>query len=373
MNTDSPSVVAEQVEPDFSPISGSYSPEDCLFLLQPIETQLLSVEEKEARLQKGGQHYSEMVSQENPPSSVYVDLFFSLVKKYQHQLAVELASLAKKMVAERGQEITLLSLARAGTPIGVLLKRAIQHFFPQVSVTHYAISIVRDFGLDESAIAYVLNQGHSPESIIFVDGWTAKGVISKELKAAVNHWNSHHEAQIPDTLCVVSDIGGSADLAATTNDYAMPWGILNSTVSGLISRSIRPANHRGVHQCVEYTHLKDHDLSNWFIEAISGEFLKVSTIPDLSVQGQAEKQAVLTTYIQDLQLRYKIEDINKIKPGIAEATRVMLRRIPRLLLVKQISSDDVQHLMTLAAEKGVEVLEDASMPFQAVALIAQLD
>ncbi len=33
--------------------------------------------------------------------------------------------------------------------------------------------------------------------------------------------------------------------------------------------------------------------------------------------------------------RYGIGDVNLIKPGIGEATRVLLRRVPRLLLLRE--------------------------------------
>ncbi|PWQ98565.1 cysteine protease StiP family protein [Leucothrix arctica] len=355
---------------DLTFITGSYTEQDCRFLLQPIQLTMLSVEEKERQLQSGKKHYSEMVSQEAAPSRAYLDVFYALVEQYRHRLAQEIADLAYQVNQLKGGQVTVVSLARAGTPIGVLLTRALRHYYGS-EVEHYSVSIVRDKGIDEAALEYIEAAGRPAESIIFADGWTAKGVITHELKTAVAHWNAHHDYQIPDDLCVVSDIGGTADIVATTEDYVIPSGILNSTVSGLISRSILLAQYHGFHQCVMYTELQEHDLSNWFVDEVSGLFKQCQPRQIQVAQVSAEqRRAVMLEYIEGLMAKYDVKDRNRIKPGIAEATRVMLRRIPRLLIVRDLKDENVNHLVLLAKDKGVKVLEDARMPFNAVSLIA---
>lgn len=352
-------------------ITGSYTAADCRFLLKAVDVPMLSVEEKEHRLQAGQQHYSAMISIESAPGQHYLDVFYALVAQYQGRLAQEIANLAQQVYALRGQQITVISLARAGTPIGVLLTRALRHYYA-VEVTHYSVSIIRDRGIDEQALTYIEQAGHAADSIIFVDGWTAKGVITHELKTAIAHWNQRHSYPIPDDLCVVSDIGGTADIIATTEDYAIPSGILNSTVSGLISRSLLLKEYSGFHQCVLYSHLAEHDLSNWFVDQISGLFKQCTPQPVKPMADAKQRRQALLDYITGLMRHYGIADINKVKPGIAEATRVMLRRVPRLLLVKDRNGENVTHLLLLAKEKKIEVREDPAMPFNAVALIADV-
>ena len=55
--------------------------------------------------------------------------------------------------------------------------------------------------------------------------------------------------------------------------------------------------------------------------------------------------------------KYKVEDINFIKPGVGETTRVLLRRIPYKILVKDINDKNLDHILILANENGVEVEE----------------
>ena len=54
---------------------------------------------------------------------------------------------------------------------------------------------------------------------------------------------------------------------------------------------------------------------------------------------------------------FDIDDINLIKPGIGEATRVLLRRVPWKILIDERYKGDPQlgHLVRLAHEKNVPI------------------
>ena len=349
--------------------SGSYAAKDCEFLLQEVDIEPISVTEKECLLQDGSVHYSKMISSEEAPSKEYLDLFHKLIETNGDRLASEIQLLAKKVYKARGDSITIVSLARAGTPVGVLLTRALKAKYTS-DVKHYSISIVRDRGIDKAALQYIAESGRSADSVIFVDGWTAKGVINRELKQAVVDWNSNSSYKLSDELCVISDLSGHAEYIATTDDYAIPSGVLNSTVSGLLSRTLILDDVPGFHQCISYSHLADYDLSIWFVEKVSNLFGKVPTaIDSVSPDWKKKRQKEVSLFIVKAMIDYNIQDINKIKPGVSEATRVMLRRLPRLLVLKDKNSSDVAHLKMLATEKNILIKEDLLMPFAAMALI----
>jgi hypothetical protein len=60
--------------------------------------------------------------------------------------------------------------------------------------------------------------------------------------------------------------------------------------------------------------------------------------------------------------REGVTDINFIKPGIGETTRVLLRRVPWKILVRDLKDTvELGHIFRLAAEKGVDVVEDRSL------------
>lgn len=356
------------------PLIGSYAPEDCLFLLKPLNMQYHTVAHKEALIQSGAMHYSEMIHKEQAPSAVYVNLFEQMLTRYKKRLAEELINLAAKIHHHRPEgHIAILSLARAGTPIGVLLNRALKKIFNRHS-THYSISIVRDRGIDTNALQYVLAHNHQDQDIAFVDGWTAKGVITRELHQAVAKFNAEYNRQVSKELYVVSDIGGTADHCATTDDYTIPSALLNATISGLISRSVLndQITENDFHGCVRYDFLKPHDKSQWFVDQVF-QAMRVAHeqgfTPQITTDNIIERRQHANNFLKSVQSQYHVSDINRVKPGIAEATRVLLRRVPDRLLLQRLGNADTLHLEQLAKEKNVPIIETPNMPFGACSLI----
>jgi hypothetical protein len=352
------------------PLLGSYSADDCQFLLQEISSDFETIENKEKLIQSGKMHYSEVINQESAPSAEYLELFFEMMSLNKAKLAMDIQKLADVIIGNypifglnADRPIVLMSLARAGTPIGVLLKKALE--LKGVYAEHYSISIIRDKGIDEVALQYVCDR-YADQSLCFIDGWTAKGVITKELHKSVTDFNQKFDTKVPKSLYVVSDIGLKADYYATTEDYAIPSALLNSTISGLLSRTIlNEKTMGGFHGCVRYDHLEDNDVSQWFVDEICEEFLCEHDRESLNNVNRLDAD----DFIKKIQSEFAVSDINRIKPGIAEATRVMLRRVPDVLIVNSMHVKETAHLVKIAQEKGVDIVVDELMPFRATALI----
>lgn len=357
------------------PFTGSYRVEDTVFLLKPMRLDMVDVATKERLIQSGQRHYSELLALERIPDPHYLALFEALTTRYARRLAAEVMALAHYLATTRPGQITVVSLARAGTPIGALLARALQQL-GRADTRHYSISIIRDRGIDENALAFILRrEGRAPAGLAFVDGWTAKGVITEELRQALKHWNARQPERLDETLHVVSDIGGVADVAATYDDYAIPSGILNATVSGLTSRSILNAaiGPRDFHGCVFYADFAPHDRTTWFLDQVASHFASVAPEPVRPNSGERRvRRRAMNAFLDRLYARYRIGDRNFIKPGVAETTRVLLRRLPYLLLLRDLDEPDVAHLRLLAEQKRVPVVVDPAMPIHATALIKDL-
>ncbi len=92
-----------------------------------------------------------------------------------------------------------------------------------------------------------------------------------------------------------------------------------------------------------------------------------------SASKKCSSKDKMSSFITAIADEYSVIDINHIKPGIAESTRVMLRRVPSLLLVKSLYNPKVRHLLMLAKEKNIRVLEVPSLLFEACALIKTLN
>ena len=70
---------------------------------------------------------------------------------------------------------------------------------------------------------------------------------------------------------------------------------------------------------------------------------------------------------------YGIRDINLVKPGIGEATRVLLRRLPWKVLVHSLEdAEHLGHLYQLAAEKGIPLEVCPLRHYRACGLIREL-
>jgi hypothetical protein len=353
--------------------SGSYRADDVQILLKRLPLQqFVSVEEKELLIQSKQKHYSEMLSPESLPSERYLRIFEDACAANLQQMARDCLLLASLIAERRSGDITLVSLARAGTPVGVVLKRLLGEVFGR-RVAHYSVSIIRDRGIDEAALRFILDSGHAPESIVFVDGWTGKGVISRELAHWVGKYNLRHGTRIDAGLHVLADLAGTAACASSSADYLIPSSILNATVSGLISRSILndAIGAEDFHGCVYYEQFAPHDRSRQFADAVVRAALEMRRdgIPLPVAQDPQASARISRDCMAQLLAAHGIGDPNLVKPGIGEATRVLLRRVPRLLILRDADAADVRHLKLLAQEKHVPVVIDPALPYQAVSLI----
>jgi hypothetical protein len=364
-------------------LSGSYATDEVTFLLQPLTLQpIADVREKERLIQSGQRHYSDMLSPEVLPASVYLQLFHDAVAQCAPSMARCLVHLARRILLERSTRIVLVSLARAGTPVGVLLRRLMREVF-EVDAPHYSISIVRGRGIDACALDHIVAR-HPAHSLVFVDGWSAKGSIAAELLASLGNFETSRGLTISAQLFVLSDLSGLAHACATHDDVLLPHALLNATVSGLVSRSVWRTQE--LHGCVVYSDWQDHDRSRWFVDkvwaALQQQLSTLLTEPLPSLDPQAAQQRMQKVLAQlpcaptSLQAQrgaaHQQQNYHLIKPGIGEATRALLRRAPRLLILRDAGVLAVRHLVYLAGERGVPLKLDPSLAFEAVAIIGNL-
>ena len=356
---------------------GSYLPYQVQFLLKPISIKpIANTLEKERFIQSGEKHYSEMLSPESPPSPEYLALFQAACEQNLLQMAQDCVRLAALIAARDEPSLpVLVSLARAGTPVGVVLQHILSRHYQQ-PIAHFSISIIRDRGIDTNALEYILQQGFAPEQIVFVDGWTGKGVIKRELDRFIAQFNQQHHTHIRSDLYVLSDLAGVSGYAASCEDYLIPSAILNACISGLVSRSIlneQIASH-DFHGCVYFAEFAPYDLSQTFIQQLTAltDVLQQHGLPAAQAIDTAAAAHTSQTFLAHIMQKYAIHQVNFVKPGIGEATRVMLRRVPQLLLLRNPHAAAVQHLCRLATEKNVPIATDAHLPYQAVALIKDI-
>ncbi|MFD3648109.1 phosphoribosyltransferase [Streptomyces cyaneofuscatus] len=375
-----PAVLPEPLRgPDFS----SYAPEDVGWLLQDLsDTELEApTEEREEAIQSGGAHYAESLPVEYQPSAEYQALFAAALDASAARIARAVGTVTETVLAERGPRPVLVSLARAGTPVGVLMRHWARHRHG-LDLPHYALSIVRGRGIDATALRW-LAAHHDPADVVFVDGWTGKGAITRELAAAISEFEasggpggSAGPTGFNPEIAVLADPGGCVRTYGTREDFLIPSACLNSTVSGLISRTVLRADLVGpddFHGAKFYRELAEADVTGDFLAAVTERFDEVADQVDAETKELLAADRAPTwegwAAVERISEEYGIHDVNLVKPGVGETTRVLLRRVPWKILAKRGAGTDLTHIRLLAEQRGVPVEEVDDLPYSCVGLI----
>ncbi|MEU2612108.1 cysteine protease StiP family protein [Micromonospora sp. NPDC007271] len=367
-------------EPLHGPSFGSYHPDEVAWLLTDLSNAELEAptEEREEAVQSGRAHYAASLPVEYQPSTEYQQLFQRELASSAAQLARAVGVVTELVLADRGRDAVLVSLARAGTPVGVLMRRWAR-FAHQLDLPHYSCSIVRGRGIDTVALAY-LAAHHRPSDVVFVDGWTGKGAISRELADAVSKANAElglvGEGRFAADLAVLADTGRCVEIYGTREDILVPSACLNSTVSGLVSRTVLNDDLIGpgqFHGAKFYSHLAGADVSNQFLDAVTAEFTAVAdeVARDWPVLHAADRSPSWSGWqvAEAISREYGVGDVNLVKPGVGETTRVLLRRIPWKILMRADAAGDLRHIRMLAEQRGVSIQLVDSLPYRCVGLI----
>lgn len=364
-------------EPLRGPAFSSYAAEDVGWLLQDLSDVTLEAptEEREEAIQSGGAHYAESLPVEYQPSPQYQELFRAALGTSAARIAQAVGTVTETVLAERSPRPVLVSLARAGTPVGVLMRRWAQHRHG-LDLPHYAVSIVRGRGIDANALRW-LAAHHDAADIVFVDGWTGKGAITRELADAVREFEeSGGPVGFNPEIAVLADPGSCVRTYGTREDFLIPSACLNSTVSGLISRTVLRADLVGpddFHGAKFYRELADGDVSLDFLDAIADRFDEVADAVDAQAKELLSADRAPTwegwAAVERISEEYGIHDVNLVKPGVGETTRVLLRRVPWKILACAGAGADLDHVRLLAEQRGVPVEEVGELPYTCVGLI----
>ena len=364
------------IGPDF----GSYRDDEVSWLLTDLSSASLEapVEEREEAIQSGRAHYAASLPVEYQPGPEYQELFAKALRTSAPALAHAVGLVTEMVLAERRRRPVLVSLARAGTPIGILMRRWARDSHG-LDLPHYTVSIVRGRGIDQVALAY-LAAHHDPADVVFADGWTGKGAIARELSSALAQANSSlglpSGRGFSDDLAVLADPGHCVRLFGTRADFLIPSACLNSTVSGLVSRTvlnddlIRPGQFHGAKF---YADLAEVDVSDRFLDAVSEQFPAVvdRVRADLPSLRASERTPTWTGWetVQRLAREYGVNDVNLVKPGVGETTRVLLRRVPWKILMRRDAVAGLEHVLVLAAQRHAEVELVDDMAYSCVGIV----
>jgi hypothetical protein len=363
-------------EPLRGPAFGSYAADEVGWLLTDLSGVALEAPraEREAAIQSGRAHYAESLPIEYQPGPEYLALFRAALAASADRLARAVGVVTELVLAERDPAPVLVSLARAGTPIGILMRRWAR-FAHGLGLPHYTTSIVRGRGIDTVALRW-LAAHHDPATVVFVDGWTGKGAITGELAEAVAAANRALGTAFRPELAVLADPGSCVRTFGTRADFLVASACLNSTVSGLVSRTVlNPAliGPDRFHGAKFYAGLRGEDVSAEFLDAVTARFDAVA--PAVAAEwprvraGEREPTWAGRRAVAGIAEAHGIAELNLVKPGVGETTRVLLRRVPWRVLARPDRPGDLAHVVHLASERDVPVEYVPGLPYTCVGLI----
>ncbi|GAA0348332.1 cysteine protease StiP family protein [Bacillus carboniphilus] len=352
--------------------SGSYQTSDVTFLLKDVSHIQLEddVIEREHRIQTKQEHYSESLPIEKLPEQDYIDFYKKALQTNGQRTAELVREVSIQLHHTYNDDLVLVSLARAGTPVGILLKRYLAKFF-SYEIPHYSVSIIRGKGIDWQALQFIIKK-HESKKIIFVDGWTGKGSITNELKKSCEGFNEISSRRVEPILAVLSDPARCSTISGTREDILLPHACLNATVSGLVSRTILNKKwiHDGeFHGAKFYKEWLSNDYSNQYVNEITALFSKPCNV---EYKPNAQSSFSGMEEVKRISKEFSIDDLHLIKPSIGETTRVLLRRLPWKILVKDSGDPQTKHILHLAHQKNIEVIEYKGMTYSACGIIRPL-
>jgi len=328
-------------------MKSSYLESDVRILHTDIKSRIIpmELEDREEIIKNGVKPY-ELLAYETTPSDEDEKIYNLSLELFSQKIANAIQLVSEKIYLAKGKKLVLVSLARAGISISVLIKRFLEKKY-NIKIYHYSLSVIGTMNIDFNALDYIVNK-HGSDKIQFVDGWTGKGSVQKTLKKGLSCYPN-----IDNNLAVLCDPGYFADLAGTHGDILVPSATLNSTTSGLLSRAVYNKSIIDENEffgAVFFSELSTRDKTYDFID-------KISSLFDFTLTSKCEKKAVPNTSLifNSILYKYGIKDLHFIKPGLGETFRAINRKKPTLILINENNSVVDKNLMLLLNQLSIKL------------------
>lgn len=318
-------------------------------------------------------HTDASLAGEYLPTAEYLDLTVELMTGSAREIAELAGVLAEQVLDRRGPDVVLVSTVRAGVPVGILLRRWLD-FAYGITVDHYAIGLKRGVGVDPAALRW-LGRHHDPARVQFVDAWTGKGGVAKEVLSSIA------APDVPGgfdpSLAVLTDPGRCTDLYGTRRDVLVPTACLNSMATGRVSSPVPRHPLIGPDDFFGATFFRESgelDVSGRFVDGVAAAFPAVAGAVATGWEKIARSDRTPDwsgwRATEEIAGRYAIDQQNMlVRPGIGETMRVLLSHVPGRVIVNPDAAPVLEHVLWLAGQRGLPVDEIPGLPYACVGLI----
>lgn len=338
-------------------MKSSYKKTDVELLLTDLTNKVnpIAIEEKK-QMEIQGLDVKNIVTDEFPINKKYFDICFETTPIYAKQTAIAVGNLAEQIYNIKKENLVLVSILRAGTLVGILVKRYLKNKY-NIDVFHYSISLPKD--VKQNEMKFILNK-HKAQDIIFIDSWTGKGTTTNKIREFAKQIDG-----LGTDLAVLSDAINISRFCGIREDIAIPQAPFNACITGLVGAPITDSkylNDEDFSGSIYLKNLEKFDVTNWYINLIEQNFDY-----KLCNNENYEENPTSNEELSEICLKYKIE-LKDLNPGINEAGRALLRRNLKKLLVKDKNDIQIMQIKKIAELKGIEVEEYNFKYYRAAAI-----
>jgi len=295
------------------------------------------------------------------PDKMTMNHFYSLMNHTINDISSAVLNSTKKLLKRFDENVVLISLLRGGLFAGVGIKESIK-LITENKVPHYAISLIKNIGLDLKAIDFIL-KSHPGKTPVFIDGWVGRGELYNELKIECHRYSNSRRTNLEPNLTVIVDVFGLTPIYGTNQEIFMPESLFGSNISGLIGRTGFISQDQ-FHFTRMYHEFAPFDLTQFYTSKLKKCLaLKVDSIDGLVSE---KRKSINHKDLQD----YLIEnhDLNSEDSywGAAECYRGLVRKRINELIIKDKKAYYAPALIYMANKKNIKITSDSKLPLFSV-------
>lgn len=162
--------------------------------------------------------------------AAFEELLLLSIRREKPAVLGMVEALAGRIAASTPSAPVLVSILRAGVPVGALLARSLVRRLDE-AVPLVALSLFDGLGWDTVALEAVL-EDHPGRPVVFVDGWTSRGGVTGELRRSYERWISSGRPDFTNgdgpRLAVLCDPRGLAHFSAVQADRFVPSSLFTA-------------------------------------------------------------------------------------------------------------------------------------------------
>lgn len=298
---------------------------------------------------------------ETAPDRVLMEQFYSLIDNTIDEISYATLNCTKRVLDKYGKDVVLISLLRGGLFAGIGIKESIR-LIDGAKVPHYAVSLIKNSGLDFKAMDIIL-QSHPDKKPIFIDGWIGRGALYNELKNECDKYLSSRGVNIEKNLAVIVDVFGLTPVYGTNREIFMPESLFGSNLFGLIGRTGFVSVEQ-FHFTRMYHEFKQFELTQFYTSTIKEQLaINIGHVDDMVSE---HKESIDISSLKGYLMETHNLSFEKSYCGASECHRGLVRKRITELIIQDEKAYYAPPLVYMADKKKIKITNDSKLPLFSV-------